>query len=62
MQGAPTFDTQGYQVNRRGWDNVNTWGYQDHNQSRNNLFSNMYNSDLIDHLNSMWWEPQQVQH
>ena len=30
-------------------------------QSRNNVFSNTYNSDWSDHSNSMWWEPQHVQ-
>ena len=30
-------------------------------QSRNNMFSNTYNSDWSDHSNSMWWEPQHVQ-
>ena len=67
MQSAPTFGVsyrKGYQANQRpqrGWDSLNTWGYQGHNQSRNNLFSNTYNSDWSDHSNSMWWEPQQVQ-
>ena len=65
MQSVPTFGAsymQGYPVNQQGWESVNTLGYQDHNQSRNNLFSNSYNSDWSDHSNSMWWEPQQVQH
>ena len=30
-------------------------------QSRNNVFSNTYNSDWSDHSNSMWWEPQNAQ-
>ena len=30
-------------------------------QSRNNVFSNTYNSDWSDHSTSMWWEPQNVQ-
>ena len=65
MQSIPTYGVQGYQAHerpQRGWENVDTWGYQSPNQSRNNLFSNTYNSDWIDHSNSMWWEPQQVQH
>ena len=68
MQSVPTFGAsyrQEYQANQcpqRSWENVNTWGYQDHNQSRKNLFSNMYNSDWSDHSNSMRWESQQVQH
>ena len=65
MQSAPAYGVQGYQAHerpQRGWENVDTWGYQSPNQSRNNLFSNTYNSDWIDHSNSMWWEPQQVQH
>ena len=32
------------------------------NQSRNDLFSNTYNSDWSNHSNSIWWEPQQAQH
>ncbi|KAM1611266.1 hypothetical protein ACFX1Z_000060 [Malus domestica] len=68
IQSTPTFDVsymQGYQADQhpqRSWESVNTWGYQDHNQSGNNLFSNMYNSDWSDHSNSMWWESQQDQH
>ena len=60
MQRAPTFDVsyrQEYQANQRpqrGWESVNTWGYQGHNQSRNDLFSNTYNSDWSNHSNSMW--------
>ena len=65
MQSAPAYGVQGYQAHgrpQRGWENVDTWGYQSPNQSRNDLFSNTYNSDWIDHSNSMWWEPQQGQH
>ena len=65
MQIAPAYGVQGYQAHgrpQRGWENVDTWGYQSPNQSRNDLFSNTYNSDWVDHSNSMWWEPQQGQH
>ena len=65
MQSAPAYGVQGYQAHgrpQRGWENVDTWGYQSPNQSRNDLFSNTYNSDWVDHSNSMWWEPQQGQH
>ena len=64
MQSAPAYGVQGYQAHQRpqrGWENVDTWGYQSPNQSRNDVFSNTYNSDWIDHSNSMWWEPQQGQ-
>ncbi|KAM2605277.1 hypothetical protein TB2_034095 [Malus domestica] len=67
-QSVPTFGAsyrQEYQANQRpqrGWENVNTWGCPYHNQSGNNLFSNMYNPDWSDHSNSMWWESQKVQH
>ncbi|KAM1829918.1 hypothetical protein ACFX14_022675 [Malus domestica] len=63
IQSTPTFDvsyTQEYQADQhpqRSWES-----YHDHNQSMNNLFSNMYNSDWRDHSNTMWWEPQPVQH
>ena len=56
MQSAPAYGVQGYRAHerpQRGWESVNTWGYQGHNQSRNNLFSNTYNSDWSDHSNSM---------
>ena len=71
MQSVATFGVssrQGYQTNQRpqliengGWDSVNAWGYQGHNQSRNDLFSNTYNPGWRDHSNFMWREPQQVQ-
>ncbi|KAM3015935.1 hypothetical protein FF2_000014 [Malus domestica] len=63
IQSTPTFDvsyTQGYQADQhpqRSWES-----YHDHNQSMNNLFSNTYSSDWRDHSNTMWWEPQPVQH
>ncbi|KAM2028090.1 hypothetical protein PS1_020608 [Malus domestica] len=63
IQSTPTFDvsyTQGYEADQhpqRNWES-----YHDHNQSMNNLFSNTYNSDWSDHSNTMWWEPQPVQH
>ena len=65
MQSAPAYGVQGYQAHecpQRGWENVDTWDYQSPNQSRNDVFSNTYNSDWIDYSNSMWWEPQQGQH
>ncbi|KAM1804257.1 hypothetical protein ACFX12_030140 [Malus domestica] len=71
MQSVATFGAsyrQGYQTNHHpqliengDWDNVNAWGYQGHNQSRNDLFSNTYNPGGRDHSNFMWREPQQVQ-
>ena len=35
-------------------------GTFDHNQSRNDVFSNTYDLDWSDQSNSMWWEPQHV--
>ena len=35
-------------------------GTFDHNQSRNDVFSNTYNSDWRDYSNFMWREPQQI--
>ena len=62
MQHFPTFDVsyrQGYQTNQHPQliENGGVWGYQGHNQSKNNLFSNTYNSDWRDYSNFMWREP-----
>ncbi|KAM2213116.1 hypothetical protein ACFX1S_023335 [Malus domestica] len=66
MKSIPTFGVsyrQGYQTHQHPQltENEGAWGYQSHNQSRNNLFSNTYNLDWRDYSNFMWREPQQFQ-
>ncbi|KAM0989377.1 hypothetical protein ACFX11_013373 [Malus domestica] len=63
MPSVPTFDVpygQGYQ-SPQFYANEDVWGYQGHNQSRGNIFSNAYNSDWRGNSDYMWDEPQQFQ-
>ncbi|KAM2120445.1 hypothetical protein ACFX1Q_018378 [Malus domestica] len=63
MPSVPTFDVpygQGYQSPQFS-ANEDVWGYQGHNQSRGNMFSNAYNSAWRDNSDYMWDEPQQFQ-
>ncbi|KAM2750009.1 hypothetical protein EV2_028847 [Malus domestica] len=63
MPSVPTFDVpygQGYQGPQFS-ANEDVWGYQGHNQSRGNMFSNAYNSDWRGNSDYMWGEPQQFQ-
>ncbi|KAM2967538.1 hypothetical protein FF1_027791 [Malus domestica] len=63
MPNVPTFDVpygQGYQ-SPQFYANEDVWGYQGHNQSRGNIFSNAYNSDWRGNSDYMWDEPQQFQ-
>ncbi|KAM2722171.1 hypothetical protein EV2_043145 [Malus domestica] len=63
MPSVPTLDVpygQGYQGPQFS-ANEDVWGYQGHNQSRGNMFSNAYNSDWRDYSYYMWGEPQQFQ-
>ncbi|KAM1478580.1 hypothetical protein ACFX2I_025984 [Malus domestica] len=63
MPSVPTLDVpygQGYQGPQFS-ANEDVWGYQGHNQSRGNMFSNAYNSDWRDYSDYMWGEPQQFQ-
>ncbi|KAM1006285.1 hypothetical protein ACFX14_003133 [Malus domestica] len=63
MPSVHTFDVpygQGYQ-SPQFYVNEDVWGYQGHNQSRGNMFSNAYNSYWRGNLDYMWDEPQQFQ-
>ncbi|KAM1499135.1 hypothetical protein ACFX10_021876 [Malus domestica] len=63
MPSVPTFDVpygQGYQ-SPQFYANEDVCGYQGHNQSRGNIFSNAYNSDWRGNSDYMWDEPQQFQ-
>ncbi|KAM1590770.1 hypothetical protein ACFX1Z_034493 [Malus domestica] len=63
MPSVPTFDVpygQGYQ-SPQFYANEDVWGYQGHNQSRGNMFSNACNSDWRGNSDYMWDEPQQFQ-
>ncbi|KAM1000286.1 hypothetical protein ACFX2A_007050 [Malus domestica] len=63
MPSVPTFDVpygQGYQSPQFS-ANEDVWGYQGHNQSRGNMFSNACNSDWRGNSDYMWDEPQQFQ-
>ncbi|KAM1514855.1 hypothetical protein ACFX10_014022 [Malus domestica] len=63
MPSVPTFDVpygQGYQ-SPQFYANEDVWGYQGHNQSRGNIFSNAYNSDWRGNSDYMSDEPQQFQ-
>ncbi|KAM1568048.1 hypothetical protein ACFX1Z_046525 [Malus domestica] len=63
MPSVPTFDVpygQGYQSPQFSV-NEDVWGYQGHNQSRGNMFSNACISDWRGNLEYMWDEPQQFQ-
>ncbi|KAM1024759.1 hypothetical protein ACFX2C_038013 [Malus domestica] len=63
MPSVPTLDVpygQGYQ-NPQFSANEDVWGYQGHNQSRGNMFSNACNSDWRGNSDYMWDEPQQFQ-
>ncbi|KAM1426956.1 hypothetical protein ACFXTO_019585 [Malus domestica] len=63
MPSVPTLDVpygQGYQSPQFS-ANEDVWGYQGHNQSRGNMFSNACNSDWRGNSDYMWDEPQQFQ-
>ncbi|KAM1837486.1 hypothetical protein ACFX14_019288 [Malus domestica] len=63
MPSVPTLDVpygQGYQSPQFS-GNEDVWGYQGHNQSRGNMFSNACNSDWRGNSDYMWDEPQQFQ-
>ncbi|KAM1677951.1 hypothetical protein ACFXTN_034720 [Malus domestica] len=63
MPSVPTLNVpygQGYQSPQFS-ANEDVWGYQGHNQSRGNMFSNACNSDWRGNSDYMWDEPQQFQ-
>ncbi|KAM1302462.1 hypothetical protein ACFX2H_013387 [Malus domestica] len=63
MPSVPTLDVpygQGYQSPQFS-ANEDVWGYQGHNQSRGNMFSNACNSDWRGNSDYIWDEPQQFQ-
>ena len=66
MPSVPTFSTsygQEYQTQQypQFFAYEDDWGYQGHNQSNGNMYSNACNSDWRGYSNQMWDEPQQFQ-